>query len=53
MGYYIGYLIAADLGRTHSLHQLAEMKPAEVRPLIDQSMAQMARCPEKDGGERG
>jgi hypothetical protein len=45
MGYYIGYLVASDIGRTHSLHQLAEMSPVKARPLIDASLARMATCP--------
>lgn len=44
MGYYIGYLVAADLGRTRTLQQLARLKPAETRRLIDQSLARMAKC---------
>lgn len=51
-GYYVGYLVAADLGRTRSLQQLATLKPAEVRPLVRQSLAAMEDCP-RAGGERG
>jgi len=47
MGYYLGYLVAADLGKTRSLKQLAALKPAEVKPLIDASFARMASCPAK------
>jgi hypothetical protein len=55
-GYYLGYLVAADLAKTHSLHRLAEMKPAEVKPLFDASLVRMADCPtpaKADGSERG
>lgn len=52
MGYYIGYLIAADLGRTRSLQQLAALQPADVKPLIERSLAGMADC-EAESGERG
>jgi hypothetical protein len=45
MGYYIGYLIAADAARTHSLRQLAELRPAEVRPIIAAAMQRLADCP--------
>lgn len=45
MGYYIGYLVAADAGRTHSLHELAGMSLEEARPLIDAALARMATCP--------
>ena len=44
MGYYLGYLVADDLGKSRSLAELGTLKPAEVRPLIDASLARMARC---------
>ena len=44
MGYYIGYLVAQDLGRTRDLKQLAALKPAEVRALLEASLAHMADC---------
>lgn len=44
MGYYIGYLVAADLGQTRSLAELGALKPAEVRPLIDKALAHLADC---------
>jgi hypothetical protein len=47
MGYYLGYLVAADLGKTRTLKQLAALKPAQVKPLIDQSLDRMASCPPK------
>jgi len=47
MGYYLGYLVVAELGKTRSLKQLATLKPAEIRPLIDQSVARMATCAAK------
>ena len=50
-GYYVGYLVAQDLGRTRSLKQLAALKAAEVRPLIEASLRGMASCPKP--GERG
>lgn len=43
--YYVGYLVARDLGRTRSLKQLAALPNDEVRPLVQQSVAQMASCP--------
>lgn len=45
MGYYVGFLVASDIGRTHGLHQMANMTRAEARPLIDASLARMATCP--------
>lgn len=44
-GYYVGFLVAQDLGRTRSLKQLAALKAAEVRPLIEASLRGMADCP--------
>ena len=51
-GYYVGYLVAQDLGRTRSLKQLAALKASEVRPLVEASLRRMADCPPK-AGERG
>ena len=44
MGYYVGYMVAQDIGRTRDLKQLASMSPAEARPLIVQSLDAMADC---------
>ena len=55
-GYYVGYLVAQDLGRTRSLKQLAALKANEVRPLVEASLRQMADCPALPRvikGERG
>jgi hypothetical protein len=43
-GYYVGYLVAADLGKTRSLKQLAALNVAQVKPLIAASLARMASC---------
>lgn len=43
-GYYIGYLVARDIGRTHNLQRMAKMSLSEVKPLIDASLARMATC---------
>ena len=53
MGYYVGYLVASDLGRTHGLRQMAAMSLIEARPLIDASLARMATCPETTAEARG
>jgi hypothetical protein len=45
MGYYIGYLVTSDIGRTHGLHQMANMSLVQARPLIDASLRRMATCP--------
>jgi hypothetical protein len=44
-GYYVGYLVAAELGRTQTLQQLAGMPPAEVRPLLEAALLRLADCP--------
>lgn len=44
MGYYIGYLVASDIGRVHSIGQMAALDLAEARPLIDASLKRMADC---------
>ena len=41
-GYYIGYTIAAELGRSRSLEQLAHMSQREVRPLLEKTLRDMA-----------
>lgn len=51
-GYYVGYLVAQDLGRTRTLKQLAALKAADVRPLVEESLRKMADCP-SEAGERG
>jgi hypothetical protein len=52
MGYYIGYLVAQGIGKGRDLKQLAAMQPAEVRPLVIQSLDRMADCT-AGAGERG
>jgi hypothetical protein len=52
--YYVGYLVAQDLGRARSLKQLAALKNAQVKPLIVQSLDRMATCtPPAGKSERG
>ncbi|HEY8593165.1 MAG TPA: hypothetical protein VIL42_09935 [Sphingomicrobium sp.] len=53
--YYVGYLVAQDVGRTRTLKQLASLTLNQARPLIEASLAQMASCPtgKASGGERG
>jgi hypothetical protein len=43
-GYYVGYLAAAELGRTRSLRQLAAMPASEVRPALEAALHRMALC---------
>ena len=44
-GYYVGYLVAQEIGRTHSLRQLAVMTQDQARPLVDRALARLAQCP--------
>lgn len=44
-GYYVGYLAAAELGRTRSLRRLARMRSDEVRPLLEAALRRLAPCP--------
>ncbi len=44
-GYYVGYLVAAELGRTRSLRALARLRPARARPLIEAALDRLAACP--------
>jgi hypothetical protein len=43
-GYYLGYRIAAKLGETHSLAELAGMRAAEVRPAMTSALNSLAAC---------
>ncbi|MEQ1820109.1 MAG: hypothetical protein ABL871_16015 [Terricaulis sp.] len=43
-GYYIGYLVARDAGRHHTIQELAHMDQATARPIIEASLARLARC---------
>ena len=43
-GYYVGYLVAADLGRSRSLPALARLQARQLRPLIERSLRVMAPC---------
>jgi uncharacterized protein YjaZ len=40
-GYYLGYLVARDLGETRSLAELARMTPGVVRPLLEQALRRL------------
>jgi hypothetical protein len=43
-GYYVGYLVAREAGRTRSLRTLAHMSAAEARPVIEAALASLADC---------
>ncbi len=42
-GYYLGYVVARELGKTRSLQSLARMTPEEVRPLLETTLRKMLR----------
>ena len=48
MGYYVGYLVAAEAAKDHSLRELAKTQPAEVKPLVERMLARLATCPKED-----
>jgi hypothetical protein len=43
-GYYVGYLVARDVGQGRSLKALAQMPPAEVRGRLDGALRDLADC---------
>ena len=44
-GYYIGYLVAEEAGKTRSLQELAAMPAEQVRPVVEQALRKLADCP--------
>ncbi|MFO1323562.1 MAG: hypothetical protein U1F15_05820 [Burkholderiales bacterium] len=44
-GYYVGYLVAREAARTHSMRELARMSADEARPVVESSLAALAKCP--------
>lgn len=54
-GYYVGYRVAEDIGKGRALKELAALSQAQVKPLIEASLAKMADCPgtESKPVERG
>jgi hypothetical protein len=44
-GYYVGSLVAKDLGRSRSLAELARLDNAHARPLIVAALHRLATCP--------
>ncbi len=43
-GYYVGYLAAAEAGKTRSLQELAKLPNEQVRPLVEASLRSLATC---------
>ena len=44
-GYYLGYLLAKELGKTKTLPELAQMNPKEILPALEQKMDEMMAAP--------
>lgn len=44
-GYYIGYLVAKEAGRTRTVQQLAHLSAAEARPIVEAALSSLAQCP--------
>ena len=50
-GYYLGFLVAQELGQTYDLHTLANMPAAEAQPLVAKAVDQLiARASHQTGG---
>jgi hypothetical protein len=43
-GYYVGYLVAAEAGKTRSLRELAALTPEQARPVVEASLRSLADC---------
>lgn len=43
-GYYVGYLTARELARTHTLDELAHLDVARARPLVTGALHSLATC---------
>jgi uncharacterized protein YjaZ len=46
-GYYLGYRIAVDLGKSRSLDQLSKISPQEIRKIIEHKLKMMLAHSEK------
>ncbi len=44
-GYYVGFLVAQEAARTHSLQDLARMDNRMAAPVLDAALASLATCP--------
>lgn len=44
-GYYLGYLVAAEAGKTRSLRELAALMPDETRPVVEAALRSLEDCP--------
>jgi hypothetical protein len=44
-GYYLGYLIAREAGRTRTVQELAHLSALDARPIVETALASLAECP--------
>jgi hypothetical protein len=44
-GYYIGYRVAQEARRTHSLQEIAHMNQTQARAAVEAGLAALATCP--------
>jgi hypothetical protein len=44
VGYYIGYLVAAEAGKNRSLRELGNLPNNEVRPLVEGTLRELGGC---------
>jgi hypothetical protein len=44
-GYYIGYLVAKEAGRTRTVQELAHLNAEDARPVVEAAIAALADCP--------
>jgi hypothetical protein len=44
-GYYVGYLVAAELGKARTPVELAKMQPKDVRVEVERALRTLATCP--------
>ncbi len=47
-GYYVGYLVAQEVGKTRTLEELAALTPAQVLPLEKDALKRLAETAPKD-----
>jgi hypothetical protein len=46
-GYYVGFLVAGELGKTRSLEQLAKLDREQARPLVEAALHRLADCSQR------
>lgn len=44
-GYYVGYLVAREAARAHSLHELARLSNEQAAPVVTAALRVLATCP--------